>query len=163
MKNFPITVEKGELAGQTFWISRAIAVVGCVLQEYDGVLYVLANKRGIGTPDFQGYWNLPCGYLDYNETTKEAVVREVLEETGVNINPTQLKLWKFKDSPEQNRQNVSFIYYHLKGDLLHLDEYNKGEENEVEEIKWISLKEINDYKWAFNHDLIINEIILDVC
>jgi 8-oxo-dGTP pyrophosphatase MutT (NUDIX family) len=30
-----------------------------------------------------------------------------------------------------------------------------GEENEVDEIKWIPLDEINNYEWAFSHaDLI---------
>ena len=81
MKNFPLLDENGK----EWWISRSIAVTGCVFTFLNGKWCVLANKRGEGTPDFQGMWNMPCGYLDFNETTAEAVIREVYEETGVRL------------------------------------------------------------------------------
>lgn len=31
--------------------------------------------------------------------------------------------------------------------------------NEVEQVKWIPVKDISNYKWAFNHDKIITEMI----
>lgn len=36
----------------------------------------------------------------------------------------------------------------------------KGEDNEVEEVKWIDIRKLNNYKWAFNHNKIIERIIL---
>lgn len=35
-----------------------------------------------------------------------------------------------------------------------------GEDNEVEEVKWIDIRKLNNYKWAFNHNKIIERIIL---
>lgn len=166
MKNFPITVESGKLVGQTFWVSRAIAVTGCVFTFLNGKWCVLANKRGEGTPDFQGMWNMPCGYLDFNETTKEAVIREVYEETGVQVNPDYIQFWKFVDTPTQNRQNVTFRYYALIDDpqpgTISVGTGNNdrgGEKNEVEAIGWIPVKDVNNYEWAFNHDDIIKEFV----
>lgn len=46
-------------------------------------MYFLANKRGTETPDFQGYWNCPCGYIDFDETEEDAVCREIMEETDM--------------------------------------------------------------------------------
>lgn len=109
MKNFPLLDENGK----EWWISRSIAVTGCIFTFLNGKWCVLANKRGEGTPDFQGMWNMPCGYLDFDETTAQAVIREVYEETGIKVNPDHLHFWKFNDSPTQNRQNVSFRYYAL--------------------------------------------------
>ena len=34
-----------------------------------------------------------------------------------------------------------------------------GEKNEVEEVKWINIKELDDYKWAFDHKQRLKEII----
>ena len=80
MNNFSIEHE-----GKIYWISRSMAVVCFVFAYIDGRWCVLANQRGEGTPDFQGYWNAPCGYLDYNETLEQAAIREVYEETGVKL------------------------------------------------------------------------------
>ena len=165
MKNFPITVESGELKGQTFWVSRAACVCGCVFTMLNGKWCVLANKRGAGTPDFQGYWNMPCGYLDFNETTKEAVIREVYEETGVVVNPDYLHFWKFIDSPDENRQNVTFRYYALIDDnqpgFISVGTGNDrgGEKDEVEAIGWVPVCNIGSYEWAFNHDKVIKEFV----
>lgn len=163
MKNFPITVESGELAGQTFWVSRAIAVTGCIFTYLNGKWCVLANKRGEGTPDFQGMWNMPCGYLDFDETTKDAVIREVYEETGIKVDPNYVHFWQFDDSPCQNLQNVSFRYYAIINDpqpgniSVSTGHSRGGEIDEVEAIGWIALTDIGNYKWAFNHDSLIKE------
>lgn len=63
MKNYPITIETGEHAGETVWVHRSIAVAGFIFCRINNEWCVLANQRGEGAPDFQGYWNCPCGYL----------------------------------------------------------------------------------------------------
>lgn len=153
MKNHSIVVD-----GERKWISRHMAVAGFVLSE-DG--YILANRRGEGSPDFVGYWNCPCGYLDYDETTSEAVVREIFEETGVKLDSDSVELFGINDDPkDSNRQNVTFRF---KAIVENKDNYkttdSNSEEEEVSEIKWIHLDDIDKYQWAFNHDKIIKEII----
>ena len=88
MKNYSITIETGEHAGETVWVHRSIAVAGFIFCRINNEWCVLANQRGEGAPDFQGYWNCPCGYLDFDETLAEACSREIYEETGVNIEPS---------------------------------------------------------------------------
>ena len=52
------------------------------------------------------------GYLDYNETTKQAAIRETYEETGVRL--SHAKYWSFNDNPEKDDlQNVTFRYYSI--------------------------------------------------
>jgi ADP-ribose pyrophosphatase YjhB (NUDIX family) len=49
----------------------------------DGGLKVLLCKRAI-EPRY-GYWTLPAGFMENEETTAEAAVRETEEEAGANI------------------------------------------------------------------------------
>lgn len=143
------------------WFSRSCAVVTCVLLEENGRWFVLAGQRGSGTPDYQGYWNLPCGYLDYNENTQEAAVREVHEETGINISPNQLVLLGHSSEPTENRQNVCFFY----AAMLHGSREQLGfskddmEENEVDGIQWLPIEKANTLKWAFDHDLVLQKAL----
>ena len=51
--------------------------------ERDGELQVLLCKRAI-EPRY-GYWTLPAGFMENNETTGEAAMRETQEEAGANI------------------------------------------------------------------------------
>lgn len=160
MKNFPIKDDKGNV----HYVSRSVAVTGCIFTMLNGKWCVLANKRGKGTPDFQGMWNMPCGYLDYDEDTKEATIREVYEETGVMLNPSNTHFWKFNDSPKQHRQNISFMYYALvdaqpSNISVSTGGNRGGEEDEVEAIGWIPVESINKYRWAFNHDDVIREFV----
>lgn len=125
-----------------------------------GNWYILANKRGKGCPDFVGYWNCPCGYLDYDETTKEAIAREVREETGLKINSSKFELSFINDSPiNSNKQNVTFRYFTKIKNFKSLATSTVfSEKDEVEEIKWIKITELYNYEWAFNHKNIIEEI-----
>ena len=53
MKNYPITIETGEHAGETVWVHRSIAVAGFIFCRINNEWCVLANQRGEGAPDFQ--------------------------------------------------------------------------------------------------------------
>lgn len=55
-------------------------VVGCV-PEWEGRL--LLCRRAI-EPRY-GYWTLPAGFMENDETTGEAAVRETLEEAGARV------------------------------------------------------------------------------
>lgn len=153
MKNFKIVDENG----REFWISRHIAVAVFIYTDFE----ILANKRGKGTPDFQGHWNCPCGYLDFDESLEQAAAREVWEETGYKIEPDELEMFYINSDPkESNKQNVTARFKaHVKNMQLQNLGKKNAEHEEVEQIAWIKLNNIDQYKWAFNHKQIIEEWI----
>ena len=51
--------------------------------ERDGELKILLCKRAI-EPRY-GYWTLPAGFMENNETTAEGALRETAEEAGADI------------------------------------------------------------------------------
>ena len=162
------------------WFSRSVAASMFLFARNEkGQWCVLANKRGPGCPDFVGCWCVSCGYLNWDENTRQNAIRELLEETGVHIEPDSISLFDYEDSPDANRQNVTFHYYkkfgkkfpkwipdwlqkHLDPDAPRTTDFklsrNLCEEDEVDEIKWIPLKEIDDYRWAFGHNNLILKI-----
>ena len=161
MQNHPLVNPK---TGEIEWVARNIAALVMVVgYDENNNIHILANIRGPKTPDpeFRGCWCMPCGYLDYNETIKEAAAREVFEETGVSIDSKNLILFFINDNPEDDkRQNVTFRYrYVVKEPIETIKLSSKNsEEQEVSGIKWIPLSDIDNYKWAFNHDKIIKDI-----
>ena len=160
MKNFEVTSLED---GKRYWVSRSVAVSTFLFLRDGCEIYVLANKRGRGSADFQGLWNCPCGYLDFDETGEEGAVREVKEETGYILESKDLVLDKVITDPSQNHQNVTLRYFCEKNisDIKKEEgEIEGGEEDEVEEIKLINIKEVDNYEWAFGHKEIIKEILL---
>lgn len=58
---------------------------------------VLLIKRG--WPPYEGAWALAGGHVDAGETSRVAAARELLEETGVQVNPEDLDLVGVYDGP----------------------------------------------------------------
>lgn len=146
------------------WHSRSAAVVCHVILSISGVRYILLGKRG-PKGDHPGKWNIPCGYIDWNETMHEAFYREIWEETGVNLvelakenhlvfdNTTDP--WKVVTDPSENRQNIAlhgFLMYRAAS--LPSTSMRNAEPGEMEEVKWFKLEDALELKkdqWAFNH------------
>lgn len=173
MKNFPFkTINPDTGEEQTFWYSRSMAAAlfvfapNFVRKWYNPLTwfrkqkwFVLANKRGPGCPDFIGCWCCPCGYLDYDETLKEAAIRECKEETGVIIPIDKVKFAEINDDPkDSNRQNVTARFYTSLNSIVSTSN-SDNEEEETSDIQWIPIKELNNYDWAFNHDRILTHIL----
>lgn len=155
-KNFPF-----KWHGKTLWYSRSVAVaLFAYCKNINGEWCVLANKRGKGTPDFQGYWNCVTGYLEHNMNAIQNCARECKEETGLNIPLDKIKFVEVNSEPTQNHQNVSIRHRAiLDGTIDDWSNFSKEfmEKDEVDSIAWIPLSKINDYSWAFGHDVLIGE------
>lgn len=165
MKEFTHTPNKSYIIeGEEIWISRSCAVVGIIILLKDGKFYTLINKRGIGAAPPKGKWNICCGYIDFDESGINAVKRELFEESGLDIDEilknNLILSKKYLDQPffvntdpKENRQNISLTY----ALIFAADEFPEttnqySEPNEIEEIKWVEIKDIDNYDFAFNHN-----------
>jgi 8-oxo-dGTP pyrophosphatase MutT (NUDIX family) len=145
------------------WYSRSMASsIFVFCKDNNGRWCVLASERGEEALDYQGYWNCPCGYLDFDETTIQCARRECFEETGVNLDVNSLKFVGFEDDPvTANRQNVTFRYISVINNKKTTDftfSKKNNEGKEVGSIAWIPIEELGNYKWAFGHENRINEL-----
>jgi len=165
MKNFPI-IDKN--TGREYWISRSVCVL-TIVKAFDihGEEYVLAVQRGKGTPDpeYIGCYCLPCGYVDFDETCKQAAKRELKEETGLSLPISKFTLVGMNDDPmKDKRQNITFRYF-VRPDSCIEDLMSKlsdkdSEKDEVQSIKFIPIDDIHNYEWAFNHDTLLETKLL---
>ena len=136
-------------------------------------MFVLLGQRGPGTPDFQGLWNMPCGYLDWNESATEGVYRELYEETGLDleeyikeakrylkINPIKQEdleqPWFVNHFPDSNRQNVTLRFgVIIESDYLPDLTAENCEPGEVSDLKWVNVNDMKKYDCAFGHKQVL--------
>ncbi len=145
---------------KTIYSGRFCAVSGFIFAIVNGKYSLLANLRGPGTPDYQGCWNAPCGYLENCENSKQGIQREIFEECAFIIDTKDIKIVDVETEPEEcNNGNVTIRHRAFLGKInpFVIKQYTGGEENEVDAIKWIPVDDIEKYNWAFNHKTVIKK------
>ena len=84
--------------------SPRLTVDGVILK--DGAVLLIKRKN----EPFKGEWAIPGGFVEYNEKTEDAAVREIFEETGLKTRIVDL-LGVYSDPDRDPRgHTVSIIY-----------------------------------------------------
>ena len=112
---------------------------------------ILLIKRN--TKPFIDYWALPGGRMDPGEKIEQTVVREVKEETGIDVCIVRVVgdyVEKgVKDDIEYEYYPTCFVVKPLGGEL-------KKQDSEIQEIKVFSLDELPK-PLAFEHEKMIED------
>ncbi|MBI4054149.1 MAG: NUDIX hydrolase [Candidatus Doudnabacteria bacterium] len=116
----------------------------CVCQ-YDGKILML--RRSEKKPSEGGKWGFPAGKINGEETEVRALIREVREETGIILDPTQIIFVK-----------TVYVRYPAFDFVSHLFFYEFFQETEIV----LNRQEHSEYAWiepavALNMDLILHE------
>lgn len=107
-------------------------IVGCIIQYQSKILLA---KRGIEPR--KHYWNLPCGFMENNETAEEGAIREVMEETGMEVEI--ISLHTVFSVPQSNQVYLIFLA-RSKDDVFQLtDESVEIEFFEEKSIPWTEI------------------------
>lgn len=120
----------------------------CLFEEKE----VLLIKRNI--EPYKDCWCLPGGHVDCGETIKQAAIRELHEEVGINIPTRILKLVDVYSELERDPRGwtitTAFVvnYTATRPKTFTLDV------NEVKDIKW---QDVSNLNLGFDH----NEIVRD--
>lgn len=112
-----------------------VGVAGIILNEKNQVLLQLRGKKAKNERDL---WKLPGGQIEYGETAKEALRREIKEELGVEINILK-QVFCLDDILKKEKQHWLVPFYLCK--------IVKGkpkilEPEKAEKIAWFSLRNL---------------------
>lgn len=94
-----------------------------------------------------GKYDVPGGYMDRDEDTKQAAIRELKEEAG--IDGEIIYLFRINDNPNrphEDRQNVDVIY------IVKAKSNDVKTDHESTEIGWFSKENLpSEEEFAFDH------------
>lgn len=127
----------------------SLAVDG-VIFDMDEKLVLIRRKN----PPFEGQLALPGGFVENNETTEEAVIREVREELGIK---TRIKhmVGVYSDPTRDPRQHTVSVVYALEPMST---KFKAGDD--AESYEKVSIDELSGLESiAFDHDNIIADAI----
>ncbi len=106
-----------------------------------------------------GNWTMPGGTMEFGESLKDCAIREVLEETGLNVEIHDI-IGIYTDpqvvveySDGEVRQEFTALYFGtVKSGSEHIDE-------ESTEFRWINIFELSDLSMADSQKVRINDVI----
>lgn len=125
----------------------AAATIALVYAERARLLLV---KRSLMASAFPDYWSLPGGFVNAGtETAEQAAVREMREETGLEIRENQLNLFYVSSRPETDpRGHVVNVCYWA---IYQPEQGNPLAGDDVSEAMWFSYRHPVHQPLAFDH------------
>ena len=118
-----------------------------VYRKYHGNTEILLIKH-INS----GHWSFPKGHVEGNETEIETAKREILEETGieVNLDPTFREIVSYSPRKDTQKIVVYFIAKAKNTDFV-------PQEDEISEIKWVEIDRAGQVLAYENDRSIVNK------
>ncbi|MGE0769487.1 MAG: 8-oxo-dGTP diphosphatase MutT [Hyphomicrobiaceae bacterium] len=113
-----------------------LLVVACALVDADG--RVLLARRPEGRP-LAGLWEFPGGKVEPGETPEAALIRELREELGIEINPKCLAPFTFASH--------TYEAFHLLMPLYLCRKWGgEVQPREGQQIAWVRAVRLGDYE-----------------
>ncbi len=100
---------------------------------------ILLQKRSANKKQAPNKYGLCAGHIDPNETAVQTAIRETFEETGIKIEETDLKFIDIYVNGEEGNKHFKYIY--IVRTNMKIEDMTMQEE-EVSELKYVSLEEI---------------------
>jgi 8-oxo-dGTP diphosphatase len=127
-----------------------ITVDALVQRDHKGKKQLLLVKRG--KEPYIGMWALPGGFIEYDESSEDAILREVEEETGLHGTKPTLRTIRSRPGRDPRGHIISLVYSVIvKG-----DQEPKGSDD-ASDARWFDVSSLPDL--AFDHKDIIEEIL----
>ncbi len=121
-----------------------------ILFPSDKILLIKRNTR-----PFVGYWALPGGRMDPGETVEQTIVREVKEETGLDV----AIISKVGEYVEKGvKDDIEFEYYPTCFVVKPVGGEIKKQDSEIQEIKQFNLSQL-PLPLAFVHEEMIKDYV----
>ena len=120
---------------------------GCIILDNDKVLLI---------EQVDGNWGFPKGHIEPNETEVETAIREVKEETNVDVEIEEGKRYtiEYITNRGKRKQVVFFIAKNISGEI-------KAQESEINNIKWFGFEDALQKITYDNTKILFKKILED--
>lgn len=112
--------------------------MGALLFDRDRILLVERGKDPL-----KGYWSLPGGVLEVGETLEEGVIREVREETGLQVKP--LGVLEIFERIIRDSQGVAEYHYVLIDYICRITGGTLVADDDVSRVAWVPRRKLSTY------------------
>ena len=133
--------------GNKHWISPSISTDALLV--VNGFVLIVKRSEKMSNPNL---WCLPCGFMDWNENMVNASIRELFEETGIDIREHDI-INDYHRPYNLNGTAVQFIF-----ELLERPDVKINPE-ECLDYAWVSVSMLKDYEFAFGHNDLIGYLL----
>lgn len=105
----------------------------------------------------EGHWAFPKGHVEGSETEVETAVREIKEETGldVEINDSFRYVERYSPKEDVEKDVVFFVAKVIGGDIC-------PQEGEVKQIEWLSIEEAMERLTYDTAKRVLNNVVRDL-
>jgi ADP-ribose pyrophosphatase YjhB (NUDIX family) len=115
-----------------------VAVAGVVFDPQNRVLLVRRGKD-----PGKGQWGIPGGAVELGENTKSAVKRELLEETGIRVDP--IEIITVVDSVRKDHGGRIRYHYVIVEYLCGSNDQTPKASDDVDRAVWVDIDEVGEF------------------
>lgn len=124
-------------------IKNKLVILGLI--ENENGEFLISQRFEPELPEVHLKWDLPGGKNEMGETLEETLLREILEETGLEVEITRFlpktitKVWEYPT----HKQNTLVLCFccKLMGGELHLNDHK------ISDLKWVKREEFKNYEF----------------
>ena len=120
-----------------------------VIEDGKGNVVLIKRKY----PPFQGYYALPVGFVEKGENRKQALIREIKEETNLDIK-IDYKIGIYEEEGRDPRGRIHSMAF--KCTIIN-DISNLRSGDDSKEVELISKDKLKTMELAFDHENIIKD------
>lgn len=91
-------------------------------------------------------WSLPGGRLENGETLEKGIIREMFEETGLNVQVIKLLYLCEKPDAAQPLLHITFLLERVSGELR--PPTNEFDENPIHDIMFVNIDKLGEYGFS---------------
>lgn len=113
-----------------------------------GIIMIVENEDYFETKFLlvqgkSGIWSFPKGVSNCNESSMNCAIRELYEETGINIENEMLS--------EENKCKIGKNLYYILKVREEIKDFDIKDKKEIEKVEWVKFKDLKDMN--INRDL----------
>jgi len=97
-----------------------------------------------GREPLKGFWSLPGGVVQTGETLAEGIAREVLEETGLTVEPAEIvEIFERIMRDDEGRAEYHYV---LVDYICRVTGGSLAAADDVSDVRWVSKQDLHDIR-----------------